>query len=61
MFRYFPTDLEGEECAELWSCVLSVLNNGVRNGGGIGDTLQDYKIKSHGSYELCTILCSLQL
>jgi len=37
---YFPEDFPEKECSSMPSCLLFVLNFGLRAGGGIGDILQ---------------------
>jgi hypothetical protein len=41
-FKYFHNDFDAGQCLEMWSCLLEVLNFGMRNGGGIGDTMTVY-------------------
>lgn len=48
-FTYFPTDFESHECQELWSCAVSYLNLGMRNGGGIADSLREWDVLNEQS------------
>ena len=49
MFINFPTDFGNNECQKLWTCFVGTLNWGVRNGGGIGESLYEWDLQSEES------------
>merc|ERR1711871_92764 len=42
VFRYSHNDFSNFECIEFWTCFVAFINLGVRNGGGIGDSMHEY-------------------
>jgi len=59
-FVSFPTDYSGGECQQLWSCTLSYLNYGMRNGGGIGESLFEWEIATDESMWISRSLYDLE-
>merc|ERR1712048_148787 len=49
MFQYSPHDAVDENlvCTNFYSCAILMLNTGLRNGGGIGESLWVYQFEFH--------------
>lgn len=62
-------DRKERACDSLIMCIVTTLNQGLRNGGGIGDILRAPSSQVHGDQgryffklllkELCTLKCTL--